>query len=37
MMSEKKILQVIAEQQEYIKGFKTDKWVSRKEENLFEL
>lgn len=36
MMSEKKILQVIAEQQEYIKGFKTDKWVSRKEENLFE-
>lgn len=36
MMSEKKILQVIAEQQEYIKGFKTEKWVSRKEENLFE-
>lgn len=37
MITEKKILQVIAEQQEYIKGFKSEKWVSRKEENLFEL
>ena len=36
MTTEKKILQVITEQKEYIKEFKTEKLVSRKEENLFE-
>ncbi len=36
MKTEKKILQVITEQKEYIKEFKTEKLVSRKEENLFE-
>ena len=35
MTTEKKILQVITEQKEYIKEFKTEKLVSRKEENLF--
>ncbi len=36
MTTEKKILQVITEQKEYIKELKTEKLVSRKEENLFE-
>ena len=36
MTTEKKILQVITEQKEYIKEFKTEKLISRKEENLFE-
>ena len=33
---EKIILQVLAEQQEEIKGYKLQKWVPRKEESLFE-
>lgn len=36
MINDNKILQVIAEQKEYIQAIKTDKWVKRKEENLFE-
>ena len=36
MTTEKKILQVIAEQKEYIKELHIEKLVSRKEENLFE-
>ena len=36
MTDEKTILQVLAEQQEEIKGYKPQKWVSRKEESLFE-
>lgn len=36
MKTEKKILQVIAEQKEYIKELHIEKLVSRKEENLFE-
>lgn len=36
MVSEKIILQVIAEQKEEIKNYQTQKWVTRKEENLFE-
>ena len=36
MIDEKKILQVLAEQQEEIKGYKPQKWVARKEESLFE-
>ena len=36
MIDEKIILQVLAEQQEEIKSFKPQKWVSRKEESLFE-
>ena len=36
MIDEKIILQVLAEQQEEIKGYKPQKWVSRKEESLFE-
>ena len=36
MIDEKVILQVLAEQQEEIKGYKPQKWVSRKEESLFE-
>ncbi len=36
MIDEKIILQVLAEQQEEVKGYKPQKWVSRKEESLFE-
>ena len=36
MIDEKIILQVLAEQQEEIKGYKPQKWVARKEESLFE-
>lgn len=36
MIDEKIILQVLAEQQEEIKGYKLQKWVPRKEESLFE-
>lgn len=36
MLDEKIILQVLAEQQGEIKGYKPQKWVSRKEESLFE-
>lgn len=36
MINEKIILQVLAEQQEEIKGYKPQKWVKRKEESLFE-
>ena len=36
MIDEKTILQVLAEQQEEIKGYKPQKWVTRKEESLFE-
>lgn len=35
-MTEKIILQVLAEQQEYIHAYKPEKWVYRKEEDLFE-
>lgn len=36
MIDEKIILQVLAEQQKEIKGYKPQKWVARKEEALFE-
>lgn len=36
MIDETIILQVLAEQQEEIKGYKPQKWVARKEEALFE-
>lgn len=36
MVDEKIILQVLAEQQEEIKSYRTHKWVTRKEESLFE-
>lgn len=36
MIDEKIILQVLAEQQEEIKNYKPQKWVTRKEEMLFE-
>jgi len=36
MVDEKIILQVLAEQQEEIKGYKPQKWVTRKEESLLE-
>ena len=36
MIDEKTILQVLAEQQEEIKSYKPQKWVTRKEESLFE-
>ena len=36
MIDEKVILQVLAEQKEEIKGYKPQKWVTRKEESLFE-
>ena len=36
MIDEKIILQVLAEQQEEINGYKPQNWVSRKEESLFE-
>ncbi len=37
MVSEKLILQVLAEQQDEISDFQPQKWVARKEEELFEL
>ena len=37
MIDEKVILQVLAEQKEEIESYKTQKWVARKEESLFEL
>lgn len=36
MIDEKTILQVLAEQQEEIRSYKPQKWVTRKEESLFE-
>jgi predicted AAA+ superfamily ATPase len=36
MIDEKTILQVLAEQQKEIKSYKPQKWVTRKEESLFE-
>lgn len=36
MMNEKIILQVLTEQQEEIRGYRQQKWVTRKEESLFE-
>lgn len=36
MIDEKIILQVLAEQHEEVKGYKSKNWVSRKEESLFE-
>jgi len=36
MIDEKIILQVLAEQQEEIKSYKPEKWVTRREESLFE-
>ena len=36
MIDEKIVLQVLAEQQEEIKSYKPQRWVSRKEESLFE-
>lgn len=36
MIDEKIVLQVLAEQKEYIKKYQPEKWVSRKEEQLFE-
>lgn len=36
MMNEKIILQVLTEQQEEIRGYRPQKWVTRKEESLFE-
>lgn len=37
MVDEKVILQVLAEQQEYVQSYDPQKWVSRYEESLFEL
>lgn len=36
MADERRILQVVAEQKEYANAYDTTRWVSRKEENLFE-
>ena len=36
MISEKIILQVLAEQQEEINSYRTQKWITRREESLFE-
>ena len=36
MLDEKRIMQVLAEQQEEIGNYKPQKWVTRKEESLFE-
>lgn len=36
MINEKVILQVLAEQQEEIKSYNTQRWIARKEESLFE-
>ena len=36
MIEEKIILQVLAEQKEYVENYKPENWVSRSEEQLFE-
>ena len=36
MVEEKLILQVLAEQKEYVENYQPEKWVDRKEERLFE-
>lgn len=36
MLEEKVILQVLSEQKEYVEGYTPSKWVSRREEQLFE-
>lgn len=36
MIDEKLILQVLAEQKEYVENYQPNKWVDRKEERLFE-
>ena len=36
MAEERIILQVLAEQKEYVENYHPEKWVSRKEERLFE-
>lgn len=36
MINEKVILQVLAEQQEEVKSYNTQRWIARKEESLFE-
>lgn len=37
MVGEKTIIQVLAEQKEYMNGYQPDGWVTRREEHLFEL
>lgn len=37
MIGEKTIIQVLAEQKEYMDGYQPDGWVTRREEQLFEL
>lgn len=37
MVGEKTIIQVLAEQKEYMDGYQSDGWVTRREEHLFEL
>lgn len=37
MVGEKTIIQVLAEQKEYMDGYQPDGWVTRREEHLFEL
>lgn len=37
MVGEKTIIQVLAEQKEYMDGYQPDGWVTRREEQLFEL
>ena len=37
MIEERIILQVLAEQRDEIQGYDPSKWVSRREESLFEL
>ncbi len=36
MIEEQTILQVLAEQKEYVNGYNPAKWVRRNEEDLFE-
>ena len=36
MVDEKAIIQVLAEQKEYVEGYEPDKWVERREEQFFE-
>ena len=36
MVNENVILQVLAEQKEEVRSYNTQKWVTRKEESLFE-
>lgn len=36
MIEEKTIIQVLAEQKEYVEGYHPEKWVKRREEQLFE-